>query len=229
MTRLLHIDSSVRDQGSHSRDVAAIFRHAFDDALPTARVTYRDLATAPPPHLIDAVAASMISSAERSSDQRRALTIQDELIEEFLAADAYLVSMPMYNYSVPSTIKAWIDHLMVPDRIMTPDGVASPIQDRPITVVASFGGGYGPGTPKEDWDFLRPYLNKIFVDTMGMNLTIIDVELTNSICVPNLAHLLPLHEHSRAAAVLQAAEQAEAVAKALDRSVDPTTESAAIS
>ena len=50
MTRLLHIDSSVRDQGSHSRDVAAIFRHAFDDALPTARVTYRDLATAPPPH-----------------------------------------------------------------------------------------------------------------------------------------------------------------------------------
>ena len=208
MTTLLQIDSSARREGSHSRAVAETFRAAWAAENPEGVITTVDLAEAPPSHLIDAVQALGTAEADRTRDQRDALARQSTVVEQFLAADAYLISLPMYNYGIPSQLKAYLDHLLVVGVTVPTDGSPSPVAGRPATVVISFGGGYGPGTPREDWDFVRPYLSKVLEGTLGLQVEFVAVELTLASSVPAMAPLVPLHESSRAAAHEQAGARA---------------------
>ena len=146
MTSLLHLDSSSRAEGSHSRQVAT-FKERWQREHPDNRVTYRDLASAPLPHLVQAVRAAGVPEADRTDGQREALALQDAVIEQFLGVDAYLLSLPMYNLGIPSQLKAYLDHVLAVGRVLMVDGSPSPVAGRPATVVVSFGGGYGPGTP----------------------------------------------------------------------------------
>src|SRR5699024_6408625 len=98
MSYLLHIDSSSLDEASISRQVASSFREVWDGP-----VVHRDLAAAPVPHLSAAgVTARITAPNEHTAEQAAAIAIQDELIEEFLGASAYLFTVPMYNLTMPS-------------------------------------------------------------------------------------------------------------------------------
>ncbi|MFD1933587.1 MULTISPECIES: FMN-dependent NADH-azoreductase [Nonomuraea] len=200
MPHLLHIDASAVPSGSISRGVAGTFRDAWEGT-----VTYRDLGARPIPHLTAAgISARFAAAADHDAEQATAAFLQDGLARELEEADAYLFAVPMYNYGAPSTFKAWLDQVMIAGRTFGMTPAESPIAGRPATLVLSRGGAYGPGTPREGWDFADPYLRKILTEVFGLDLHVITAELTLADSVPAMA---PLRE---AAAASQAAAHAAA-------------------
>ncbi|WP_246633085.1 NAD(P)H-dependent oxidoreductase [Pseudonocardia nigra] len=109
---------------------------------------------------------------------------------------------PMYNFGVPAALKSWIDVLITDPRFdprHTP--VGRPLAGVPLGLVVACGGGYGPGTPRAGWDHATPYLQRIFADLFGADVTLIAAELTAADTDPAMAALRPQAERSRAAAL----------------------------
>lgn len=194
MSYLLHIDASSLGAGSVSRQVEASFRDGW-----TGEVVHRDLAAAPIPHLTAAgISARATDPARRTPQEAAAAAVQDELIEEFLGAGGYLFTVPLYNYSMPSVFKAWLDQIVVVGRTMeTPGG--PPAAGRPALLISARGGAYGPGTPQHGMDHLVPTLETVLGPrTLGLAVTVITPELTLAPVVPQFADLIGLHEASLA-------------------------------
>ena len=209
MSYLLHIDSTAFDSTSISRQVAASFRDAW-----TGEVVYRDLAVTPAPHITAAgVSARLSDRAGHTPEQTAAQLIQDELIDEFLGASAYLFTVPMYNYTMPCVFKAWLDQIVVVGRtIAMPEG--PPAAGRPAVVVSARGGSYEPGVPNYGMDHLFPTLETAMgPKTLGLTIHAIKPELTLAPVVPAMAALIDLntasvaasHEEARRLALLLAA------------------------
>ncbi|MFF8284381.1 FMN-dependent NADH-azoreductase [Streptomyces albus] len=212
MATLLHIDSSVYPrEASVSRDVAASFRKAWEAEHPDGTVVYRDLGSDPIPHLEGpAAAAGFVDPSEHSPEQAAAFRLREELTSEFERADAVLIGAPMYNYTIPSTLKAWLDHVIVMGR--TTAAPTTTVAGKPATVVASRGGGYGPGTPRESFEFVLTYLEKVLgKEGFGLDVEFIVPELTLAESNPAMADLVDLAKTSRA----KAHEAAETRGKAL--------------
>lgn len=127
MPYLLHVDSSSLNEGSVSRQVAASFLEEFK-----GEVVHRDLAATPAPHLSAAgISARLTASEHWSAQESEAATRQDELVAEFLGAGGYLFTVPMYNHSMPSAFKAWIDQISIVGRtIHVPGGLPASTSPR---------------------------------------------------------------------------------------------------
>lgn len=177
--RLLHVDSSIRREGSRSRALAAHYVAAWRTANPDGEVVHRDLAVDPVPHF-DAVVygANLVGPAERTEDQRRARALTETLAREVLAADTILVGMALYNYGVPSTVKAWIDRLVVPGLTLDAGGTVGRLGGRRLVLALAAGGSYGPGTPREGWDHREPWLRHVFALLGLTDVTVAAAELT---------------------------------------------------
>ncbi|MFJ5292581.1 FMN-dependent NADH-azoreductase [Streptomyces sp. NPDC088348] len=195
MSYLLHIDSSSLGEASVSRQVAQSFRDQWQGP-----VVHRDLAASPVPHLTAAgVTARITDPDQHTPEQAKAAALQDELIEEFLGAGAYLFTVPMYNLSMPSVFKAWLDQIIISERTMSLTGTP-PAAGRPALVISARGGGYGPGTPREGLDYVVPTLEAVLGRAvLGLDVTTVIPELTMAPVAPALAPLLPLHEASMTA------------------------------
>jgi FMN-dependent NADH-azoreductase len=208
------LDSAAALKNSRSREITATFADAWRAHGPDCTVTYRDLHREPLPHLADAVlhwpphlrpegAASAAPAALAAAE-----ALQDELIGELLAADALLVGTPLYNYSVPSSLKAWIDHIHVPARTAPfVDVPTQPLAGKPAMVVVSRGASYDAGSPTEGWDHAAPVLELILGTALGMRVEVITTSLTLAETVPALAPQL-----DRGRAELAAAHEAAAAA-----------------
>jgi FMN-dependent NADH-azoreductase len=214
MATLLHIDTSVfQGEASTSRAVAATFRKTWQEQHPQGTVIYRDLSTRPVPHIsADAHTAGLAEPETHTPEQTAAHAERLQLIEELEKADAVLIGAPMYNYSIPSTLKAWLDNVILFGRTA---GETPSAKGTPVTVIASRGGSYGPGTPKEAYEYVLPYLTAIFVDTLGLDLDYIVPELTMAPYNPAMATLVPLFEASRDRALQEAVTKATALAERL--------------
>ncbi|MFF4137584.1 FMN-dependent NADH-azoreductase [Streptomyces mirabilis] len=214
MATLLHIDSSVfPGEASSSRSVTDAFRRTWEEQRPQGTVIYRDLAVAPVPHITaDAWSAGYAAPSERSPEQSAAFAARVKLIEELEQADAVLIGAPMYNYSIPSTLKAWLDNVLLLGR--TAGGTPS-AQGTPAIVVASRGGSYAPGTPREDYEFVQNYLEAVLKNTLGLDLDFIVPELTMAPRSPAMSELVPLYEASRKRAFEDATTKAEQLAERL--------------
>ena len=149
--KLLHIDSSILGDGSVSRQLSAAVVANWRAARPQVEVEYRDLAVEPLPHLSGASLAKAdpaeVEAAERT-------------LQQFLDADVVVIGAPMYNFGIPSTLKAWIDRIAVAGRTFRytengPEGLAGGKK----VVVASAYGGLHAGTAS---DFVEPYLRQVF-------------------------------------------------------------------
>lgn len=198
MSYLLHIDSSSLGEASVSRQVAQSFRDQWQGP-----VVHRDLAASPVPHLTAAGITARDTAPDRHTpEQAKAQALQDELIEEYLGAGAYLFTVPLYNLSMPSAFKAWLDQILVMDRTFTHTGGASPAAGRPVLLISARGGSYAPGAPREGMDYLVPTLETVLGhdDLLGLDVTTVTPELTMAPHAPALASLLPLHEASMAGA-----------------------------
>ncbi|MBA1232536.1 FMN-dependent NADH-azoreductase [Pseudomonas viridiflava] len=113
MSRLLVIESSARHQDSVSRQLTQQFLSQWQAAHPSDEVTVRDLATHPVPHLDETLLGGWMKPAEqRSNIEQAALDRSNTLTDELIAADVLVLAAPMYNFAIPSTLKAWFDHVL---------------------------------------------------------------------------------------------------------------------
>lgn len=175
MKTLLHLDASAETEHSRSRALTAAFASAYANGN---RVVRRDLHAHPPPHLphpglhwAEPLRTGTAPEAEAEATQRR-------LIGELLDADALVVGFPLYNYSLPSPLKAWIDHVHVPGTTAPSPISGSPLAGRPAVLVTTRGGDYGPGAPNAGRDLATPVLELVLGEEMGMDVTVVSVDLT---------------------------------------------------
>jgi FMN-dependent NADH-azoreductase len=163
MATLLHINSSVRNEGSISRQLSAEFLGKWKAAEPGAKIVERDLAASPLPHLTEETLGAFFTPAEkRAPEQVRAAQLSDQLIAELAAADVILIGAPMYNFSVSSGLKAWIDHVARAGLTFkyTESGPVGLLQGKKVYVFTSRGGVYSEG-PAKSMDFHETYLRGV--------------------------------------------------------------------
>jgi FMN-dependent NADH-azoreductase len=195
MSHLLHLDSSFQGENSVSRRLTARAAQRWLDTHPGGTVTYRDLAVEPIPHLDARTGmARLIPAEQRTPAQHASYAFSAQLIDEIKQADTVLLGLPLYNYGPPSTVKAWVDHLVAPDLSIGDDG-AGLLGDTDFVVLESRGGGYGPGTPREGWDHVEAWLPDAVSHT-GLRPRFIIAELTMADTDPRMADLKPLARES---------------------------------
>ena len=165
MSHILHLDSSPRAERSFSRKLSHEFITAWKEAHPGDLVTYRDLGHQAIPHVNEPwIAAAFSSPADHTPELQAAIHFSDELIDELLAADRYVMGIPLYNFSVPSVFKAYLDQIVRPGRTFAVDanGYTGLVKDKKLMVVTAQGGIYRSGTPMAAYNFFEPYLRAIF-------------------------------------------------------------------
>lgn len=150
--KLLHLDSSILGTGSVTRELGAAIVARWRQATPGLRVDYRDLAAEPIPHLTGAVL---------SGEDAAGAAEGEAVLAQFLEADVVVIGTPMYNFGIPSALKAWIDRILVAGRTFRyteqgPEGLAGGKQ---VVIASARGGVYGDGNPA---DFQEAYLRQVF-------------------------------------------------------------------
>jgi FMN-dependent NADH-azoreductase len=205
---LFRLDASIRTEGSVSREVADTVQATWQAEHPGATVTHRDLGTDPLPA---GAWLSLVGGRATPSEQAESSTLAAALADELIAADAYLFAVPLYNYGVPQHVKTWVDLLIADPRLGS--GGEQPLAGRPAVLVVARGGGYGPGTPREGWDHGTPWLRRIFADVFGLDLRVVEAELTLARVNPAMAELRGLAEQSLRDAHTSAEEHGRAVAR----------------
>jgi FMN-dependent NADH-azoreductase len=162
--KLLHIDSSITGANSASRQLSAASVAALKAAIPGLEVIRRDLDANPIPHLD----SKRLPTVRPANAPEGAVGIADEggsdALDEFLSADILVIGAPMYNFGIPSQLKAWIDRIAIAGKTFsyTTDGPIGLAGAKRVIVASSRGGLYAPGMPFEANDFQEKYLRAIF-------------------------------------------------------------------
>ena len=166
MKELLRIDASIFGAKGESSSLSEALTTGLKKVAPNLNIVHRDLSTAPVPHF-DAGTIDAIGKGEAA--------LADELIEELRNADTLVIGAPMYNFTVPSQLKAWFDHITRAGVTFkyTPDGPIGLLGKKKVFVIATSGGAYA-NTPQ---DAVEPWLRTIlgFIG-LGEDLHIIRVE-----------------------------------------------------
>jgi FMN-dependent NADH-azoreductase len=181
--KILHIDSSVLGNHSVTRELGADLVRALQRRHAGSTVDYRDLAAAPLQHLsAETFAARMNPQAELSAEQRRDVEAGNQALDNFLAADTIVIGAPMYNFSIPSQLKAWIDRIVVAGKTFSysaagPEGLA---KGKKTFVISARGGFYGADSAAAGLDFQEAYLRGVlgfigvtdieFIRAEGLNM-----------------------------------------------------------
>lgn len=161
--KLLHLDSSVLGPHSVSRQVSAAIVERLSQANPGLNVRYRDLTATPLGHLTGLHLAAGQGTAPAPS-LREDIAAGQAVLEEFLASDIVVIGAPMYNFTIPSQLKAWIDRILVAGKTFKygAQGVEGLAGSKRVIVAVSRGGYYGAGTPMAALEHLETYLRSVF-------------------------------------------------------------------
>jgi FMN-dependent NADH-azoreductase len=179
MANLLFVSSSLFGDGSQSRLIASEFIDRWRRSHPRTIVVERELNADSIPHLsLAAFAAAMTPVDTRSAAERRAAALADSLIEEVEAADVIVIAAPMYNFSIPSTLKAWIDHITRAGRTFRygAGGAEGLLKGKRLFIVTGRGGIYSGESPARAMDFQEPYLRAMLAFLGLDDVTFIHVE-----------------------------------------------------
>lgn len=177
--RLLHIDTSARLTGSDSRRLSAQFVRQWVDNHPEYQVMERDLVSKPLPHLDDAMLAAMMSPPEQHTPEKTRIADRiNLLIDEFLSADAVVLGVPMYNLGIPSTLKAYIDHIVMAGRTFayTDKGAVGLVPDKPVFIITARGGMHSGASTDQQAPYLQTLFNFLgikqvnFIHSEGLNM-----------------------------------------------------------
>ena len=182
MSSLLRIDASSRLTGSHSRALADAFETAWSARFPGGTIVRRDLVANPVAHIHETTIAGFYTPPESLDRKLKgAIALSDELIGELNAADTVLIATPMYNFSVPSALKSWIDQIVRINRTFSYDGTnfVGLVKAKRVVVVAAFGAaGYGGAMAAAD--FVTPYLKFLFSFLGVSDVTVIPAGATTA-------------------------------------------------
>ncbi|MGW0179122.1 FMN-dependent NADH-azoreductase [Nocardia sp. NPDC003345] len=212
MSTLLHLDASAR-RVSISRELSAAFAETWRARNPGGGYRYRDLTAEPVPfigeawtQLCDAVLTlprtdpARLGELVRTPEQAAAWRIVEPLLTELLMADVVLIGTPMYNYSVPAALKAWLDQVTFP---------RMSLGHRRFVVASARGGAYSPGAPKAAYDYQERFLRDFFAGHFAVSDTVfVHAELANSRHDPALANRRAEHDRSYARALTTVRELA---------------------
>jgi FMN-dependent NADH-azoreductase len=170
--KLLHLDSSILGDNSASRALSAAIVARWRGDLPGLEVLHRDLAGE---HALPHLDGASLAKADPTEAARSARALED-----FLAADVIVLGAPMYNFGIPSQLKAWIDRVMVAGKTFryTTEGPQGLAGNKKVIVAATYGGQH----PLESGrNFVEPYLRQVFgfigiddiefIDAEGLNIS----------------------------------------------------------
>jgi FMN-dependent NADH-azoreductase len=172
---LLRVDASIQGPRSASSALADQVLAQFSALRPDEKIVTRHLGNEPLPSNAwpTAVAANFTPEADRTPEQAAVAQLAVIVAAELSDADAAVLALPLYNWGVSQHVKTWIDLAIAG----APSG-ARLLEGKPVVLLTTRGGAYGPGTPKEGWDHSIDYLRRILAEVWGANLTVIERELT---------------------------------------------------
>ncbi len=177
--KILHLDSSVTGSSSVSRPLTADAAETLKAANPGAEYVYRDLVKNTLRHYTAVLRSHGADQLEQVTPEQKAeLETGKEILEEFTSSDIILIGAPMYNFGVPSQLKAWIDLICVAGTTFKygangPEGLCG---GKKVIVISSRGGLYGPGSPFEPFDHQEKYLRDVFTFLGIKDVTVITAE-----------------------------------------------------
>jgi FMN-dependent NADH-azoreductase len=176
--KLLHIDSSILGGNSASRQLSAAMADQLVKTRPGLEVVYRDLTAEPLSHLSDEHLAAAQGAVPESPVIQKDMAASQAVLNEFLDADTVVIGAPMYNFTIPSQLKAWIDRIVVAGKTFRygaagPEGLAG---NKHVVIAVSRGGFYGAGTPAAAFEHLESYLRVVFGFIGVTNLEIVVAE-----------------------------------------------------
>jgi FMN-dependent NADH-azoreductase len=162
--KLLHVDASVLGPNSVSRQVSAAIVERLRAQSPGLEIVHRDLAAEPLSHLSGEHLAVASGAGSGSVAVQNDVAAGQAALDEFLAADIVVIGAPMYNFTIPTQLKAWIDRILIVGKTFRysaagAEGLAS---DKRVIIAISRGGFYGPGAPSEAAEHLETYLRTVF-------------------------------------------------------------------
>ena len=163
--KLLHIDSGILGTASVSRQLSADAVAEWRTQHPDTEVVYRDLVAQPLPHLSgEQLFAAAADPNQRSAEIQAILSESEKVLQEFLDADVVVIGAPMYNFGVPSQLKAWIDRIAIKGKTFSyGEGGPKGLAGGKIVIVASTRGGfYGAASPVAAFDHQEAYLKSVF-------------------------------------------------------------------
>lgn len=166
MSTTLFVNASLGGDASHSQALA----REFLATRPGDRVITRDLAAEPPP-LIDAPFAGALykAPADYTPAEAAIMAVSDRYVDEVLAADTIVIAAPVYNFTLPTALKAWLDLVYRFGKTLeaTPEGTRGLLGGKRVLILSARLGDYGPGTGREAWDHHEPYL-RFILGRMGI-------------------------------------------------------------
>jgi len=161
MPTLLAIEVSPRHEFSTSRKLTAHFIDRWKAAHPGSRVVVRDLRKTPPPFVDLAwIGGAYTPREQHSPESIAAIRVSDDLIAELKAADHIVIGTPMFNFSIPAVLKAYIDQIVRVGVTVSPDNVGL-LTGKKATIILASGGDFGPGSPVEKYNQAGGYLRQV--------------------------------------------------------------------
>jgi FMN-dependent NADH-azoreductase len=184
MSTLLKIDVSPRGEHSISRQLGNHFAAEWQSNHVGGEIITRDLATTRIPYVdLPWITGAFTAPEEQTGDERDALKLSDELIDELFAADEIVISTPMYNFNVPAALKAWIDHIVRLNKTFGfgRQGLKGFLKGKKVTIIIASGSEYTSGAPMEAYNAEGPYL-RVVLGFIGItDITIVHAGGTNRV------------------------------------------------
>ena len=172
MPTLLAIEVSPRYEFSTSRKLTTLFIDQWKAAHPGAVVVVRDLIRTPPPFVDLAwIDGAFTPRAQHSPESAAAIKVSDDLVAEIKAADHIVIGTPMFNFSVPAVLKAYIDQIVRVGVTVSPDNIGL-LTGKKATIILASGGDFRPGSPVEKYNQASGYLRQVLAW-----IGIVDVEI----------------------------------------------------
>lgn len=161
MPSLLAIEVSPRLTSSTSRKLTALFVDEWRAAHHDGHVVVRDLARTQLPYVdLPWIGGAFAPPEQHSPESAAAIAVSDELVAELQAADHVVIGTPMYNFSIPAALKAWVDHVVRVGVTVTPDNVGL-LTGKEATIILASGGDFSPGSPVEKYNQASGYLRQV--------------------------------------------------------------------
>jgi FMN-dependent NADH-azoreductase len=177
--KLLHLDSSITGQNSVSRTLTAEIVAAQVARHPGIEVIYRDLANEPAMHLSPAHLAAFQGAPVQSETLGKDLSLGGQYLEELFSSDILVIGAPMYNFSIPTQLKSWIDRIVVAGKTFRytergPEGLLP--AGKKVFIASTSGGVYSGDSPAKAFEHNETYLRGVFTHIGLKDVTVIRAE-----------------------------------------------------
>ena len=161
---VLHLDSSILGPNSVSRTLSKAVVERLKSGDPALKVTYRDLVAEPVSHLPGRYLAGQSADVQHDQALQEDLALGGRVLEEFLAADVVVIGVALYNFTVSSQLKAWVDRVCVAGKTFryTEKGPEGLVPGKRVVLTCARGGFYGPGAPAAPFEHAASYLKAVF-------------------------------------------------------------------